>query len=80
MLNEVCNQPCKFACSSVLFVSQLVCLFVCLFVNSFKKKNTEQICMKFGVCLWYAVRKKQLHFGGDPDRDLNSAAGFCFNT
>ena len=32
--------------------------------------------MKFGVWLWYAIRKKRLTFGGDPDPD--SAAGFRF--
>ena len=47
-------------------------------MNSFTKKTTERICIKFGVCLWYAVRKKRLNFGGDPDQDLDFVAGFFF--
>ena len=35
---------------------------------------------EFGVCLQYAIRKKQLNFGGDPDPDTDSAANFFFNT
>ena len=33
---------------------------------------------EFGVCLQYAIRKKQLNFGGDPDPDTDSAANFFF--
>ena len=36
--------------------------------------------MKFGVWLRYGVRKKQLTFGGDPNPDPDSVAGFVSNT
>ena len=49
-----------------------VCLSVCEQLHS---KTTEWICMKFGVWLWYAVRKKLLTFGGDLDLDLGPGSG-----
>ena len=53
-------------------------LSVCVSVNSFTKKITERICMKFGVWFRHGVRKKRLTFGGDPD--LDSTACFLFST
>ena len=52
-------------------------LSVCLW-TALLRKTTEWTRMKFGVCLWYAVRKKRLNFGGDPDQDLDFVAGFFF--
>ena len=54
---------------SSVFVCLSVCLPVCFSVNSFTKKTTERICIKFGVWLGYGVRKKRLNFVGDVDPD-----------
>ena len=46
--------------SLCLSVCLLVCLSVCLWTDLLK--NTERICMKFGVWLWYGVKEETITF------------------
>ena len=57
-------------------LSLSICLFVC---EQLYSNTTEWICMKFCVWLWYAIRKKQLTFGSDPEPDSDLSVSACLS-